>query len=205
MSNCLEIFYVSDTKIMCEEELKKSFEKYKAGDLKTRYNIIKSNIGLVIASAVEYVIDGYELEELLSIGSIGLIKAVDTYDITSNVKFLIYARDCINNEILINIKRKKIKCSDIDSNTSKDLKNRLDETFLEDFLCIMDSLSLEEIDAMRLYYGLDNYSYNQVSENFNMSKLAFLKLISNVLQKIKNKITKSDSLEDFIKKINKKQ
>ena len=204
MIDNFKFFYANDTEVMNETELQSNFEKYKTGDLKTRYNIIKSNIGLVISSAVEYVIDGYELEELLSIGSIGLIKAVDTYDITSNVKFLIYARDCINNEILINIKRKKIKCSDIDSNTSKDLKNRLDETFLEDFLCIMDSLSLEEIDAMRLYYGLDNYSYNQVSENFNMSKLAFLKLISNVLQKIKNKITNSDSLEDFIKKINKK-
>lgn len=204
MSNSLDVFYVSDTKIMSEKTLKENFEKYKAGDLKARYNIIKSNIGLVISNSVEYVIDGYELEELLSIGSIGLIKAVDTYDITSNVKFLIYARDCINNEILINIKRKKIRCSNIDSNTSKDLKNRLDETFLEDFLCIMDSLSIEEIDAMSSYYGLDNYSYNQVSENFNMSKLTFLKLISNVLQKVKNKITNSDSLEDFIKKINKK-
>ena len=82
-------------------------------------------------------------------------------------------------------------------------KYKLSEISVDNFLCIMDSLSLEEIDAMRLYYGLDNYSYNQ--ENFNMSKLAFLKLISNVLQKIKNKITKSDSLEDFIKKIIKKQ
>ena len=53
MSNCLEIFYVSDTKIMCEEELKKSFEKYKAGDLKTRYNIIKSNIIKSVYPAAE--------------------------------------------------------------------------------------------------------------------------------------------------------
>ena len=49
MSNCLEIFYVSDTKIMCEEELKKSFEKYKNGNLNARYNIIRANVGLVIS------------------------------------------------------------------------------------------------------------------------------------------------------------
>lgn len=204
MSNCLEIFYVSDTEIMSEEELKKSFQKYKNGNLNARYNIIRANVGLVISIAKNYYKDGYELEELLSIGSIGLIKAVDTYDFGDEISFLTYAKNCINNEILINIKRKKIRCSNIDSNTSKDLKNRLDETFLEEFLCIMDSLSIEEIEAMSLYYGLDNYSYNQVSENFNMSKFTFLKLISNVLQKIKNKLMKSDSLEDFIKKINKK-
>lgn len=199
MSNCLEIFYVSDTKIMCEEELKKSFEKYKNGNLNARYNIIRANVGLVISIAKNYYKDGYELEELLSIGSIGLIKAVDTYDFGDKISFLTYAKTCINNEILINIRRRNIKCS----NVRRASKNKLSEISVDNFLCIMDSLSLEEIDAMRLYYGLDNYSYNQ--ENFNMSKLAFLKLISNVLQKIKNKITKSDSLEDFIKKIIKKQ
>ena len=199
MSNCLEIFYVSDTKIMCEEELKKSFEKYKNGNLNARYNIIRANVGLVISIAKNYYMNGYELEELLSIGSIGLIKAVDTYDFGDKISFLTYAKTCINNEILINIRRRNIKCS----NVRRASKNKLSEISVDNFLCIMDSLSLEEIDAMRLYYGLDNYSYNQ--ENFNMSKLAFLKLISNVLQKIKNKITKSDSLEDFIKKIIKKQ
>lgn len=201
MSNCLEIFYVSDIKIMSEKELKKSFEKYKNGNLNARYNIIRANVALVISVAKNYYMNGYELEELLSIGSIGLIKAVDTYDFSEEISFLTYAKTCINNEILINIRRKNIKCS----NVRRASKNKLSEISIDNFLCIMDSLSLEEIDAMSSYYGLYNYSYNQVSENFNMSKLAFLKLISNVLQKIKNKITKSDSLEDFIKKINKKQ
>lgn len=201
MSNCLEIFYVSDIKIMSEKELKKSFEKYKNGNLNARYNIIRANVALVISVAKNYYMNGYELEELLSIGSIGLIKAVDTYDFSEEISFLTYAKTCINNEILINIRRKNIKCS----NVRRASKNKLSEISVDNFLCIMDSLSLEEIDAMSSYYGLYNYSYNQESENFNMSKLAFLKLISNVLQKIKNKITKSDSLEDFIKKINKKQ
>ena len=86
---------------LTKEDLNYLFFKYQDGDLSAREEIIKHNARL-ISLVIEKVDKNYnDKEELFSIGMIGLIKAVDTFDIGKNLSFANYACICIKNEMLM--------------------------------------------------------------------------------------------------------
>ena len=89
------------------EEVYDCFEKMKSGDMAAREKIIIHNIRLVISEVMKYLGGPYELQELVSIGMIGLIKSVDTFDISKGVNFSSYFVKCINNEILMFMRSEK--------------------------------------------------------------------------------------------------
>ncbi len=76
-----------------------------AGDAGVRRLLIEHNIRLVVYIARRFENTGTPLEDLVSIGSIGLIKAVNTFDATKNIKLATYASRCIENEILMYLRR----------------------------------------------------------------------------------------------------
>ena len=93
-------------KVLSEDELKFYFSRYKTGDVEARNIIITSNIRLVFNRVLKVFINlPYEKNELIEVGLIGLIKAVDTFDYTKNIKFNSYAARCIENEILMFIRK----------------------------------------------------------------------------------------------------
>ena len=92
---------------LSKEELYQCFQKYYSGDKEAKEKIIKSNIRLVIHQALKFYNTPYEQEELISVGLIGLLKSVDTFDETRGVSFVTYASHCINNEILMFIRVNK--------------------------------------------------------------------------------------------------
>ena len=226
MIDNFKFFYANDTEVMNETELQSNFEKYKTGDLKAREKIIKSNIRLVILIAKKYNVEGCDLEDLVSIGTIGLIKAVDTYDIKRQIRFSTYAVRCIDNEILINIRKNKIKknsiqtvniedallCDfegnelkylDILEDKNSDFVTEIIDNFLSsELLSIINSLTEKEKMLITLYFGFDGNKYKQkeIAHMLGISQSYISRLISHVLKKIKIKIMKEGSLDDFAKK-----
>lgn len=92
-----------------EEELSYII-KCQNGEIEAKNKLIEHNLRLVVFLAKKYENTGYELEDLVSIGSIGLIKGIETYKIDKNIKLATYASRCIANEILMFLrKNKKIK------------------------------------------------------------------------------------------------
>lgn len=83
-----------------QEETAELFEKYKHNnDLEAREKLISHNLRLVVFAIKKMVMRRKRFEDLFSVGSCGLIKAVDTYDIEKNYNFVTYAVKCIQNEI----------------------------------------------------------------------------------------------------------
>lgn len=77
------------------------------GDLIARDILIKHNLRLVASIAKKFVSSGIEIDELISIGTIGLIKAIDTYESTKGAQLATYAYHCIDNEILMYLRSDK--------------------------------------------------------------------------------------------------
>ena len=91
------------------EEEKYYLEKYRAGDLAARNTLIERNLRLVAHVVKKYQTPDQETDDLISIGTIGLIKAVQTFDPAKNSKLGTYAAKCIENELLMLFRsRKKI-------------------------------------------------------------------------------------------------
>ena len=81
-------------------EEKEKLKRWKDGDLTARNILIERNMRLVAHVAKKYVADGREMDDLISIGTIGLIKAINTFDSEKNSKLATYAAKCIDNAIL---------------------------------------------------------------------------------------------------------
>ena len=75
------------------------------GDKSVRRVLIERNLRLVVYIARKFENTGIGIEDLVSIGTIGLIKAVNTFDVDKNIKLATYASRCIENEILMYLRR----------------------------------------------------------------------------------------------------
>ncbi|MGI5901238.1 MAG: RNA polymerase sporulation sigma factor SigE [Desulfitobacteriia bacterium] len=104
-----EIFYVGSSEALPpplsldeEENLIRRLEK---GDLSVKDTLIERNLRLVVYISRKFENTGIGIEDLVSIGTIGLIKAVNTFDPTKRIKLATYASRCIENEILMYLRR----------------------------------------------------------------------------------------------------
>ena len=147
------------------------------GDMEARNKLIEHNVRLVVFLAKKYENTGYDLEDLVSIGSIGLIKGINTYKMDKNIKLATYCSRCIANEILMFLRKNKRRKSEIsfedalnydaegnelhledilgtdDDIVYKEFENKIDKKMLENEL---NSLSDRERHIMKLRYGLNN-------------------------------------------------
>ena len=87
------------------EEERDCLERAAAGDLTARNTLIEHNLRLVVYIARRFENTGVNLEDLISIGTIGLIKAVNTFRPDRNIKLATYSSRCIENEILMHIRK----------------------------------------------------------------------------------------------------
>ena len=105
------IFYVGKTDALPEPLSKEDEEKYvklkEKGDIKAKEKLIEHNLRLVVFLAKKYESTNIDLEDLVSIGSIGLIKAINTFSLDKNIKLATYASRCIDNEILMYLRKNK--------------------------------------------------------------------------------------------------
>ena len=132
------MFFVGSTDKL-PEPLSKEMEEYYLirstdGDITARDKLIEHNLRLVVFLAKKYENTKVDLEDLVSIGTIGLIKGIKTYSMDKNIKLATYASRCIDNEILMYLrKNKKIKTEvSFDESLSFDMDGN--ELHLEDIL-----------------------------------------------------------------------
>ncbi|GBF11968.1 RNA polymerase sporulation sigma factor SigE [Tepidibacillus infernus] len=104
-----EIYYIGGSETLppplTREEEELLLEKLPTGDNAVKSMLIERNLRLVVYIARKFDNTGVNIEDLVSIGSIGLIKAVNTFDIDKKIKLATYASRCIENEILMFLRR----------------------------------------------------------------------------------------------------
>ena len=152
------IFYVGSSDIL-PEPLSKDEEiyyvtKFLEGDNDARNILIERNLRLVVFLAKKYENTKIDLEDLVSIGTIGLIKGVNTYRLDKNIKLATYASRCIDNEILMYLRKTKRKKSEISFEDSLSFDSEGNELHLEDILGTEDDIVtkplLDELDRKLL-------------------------------------------------------
>ena len=95
------------------EEEKEVFARLSQGDASARRTLIEHNLRLVVYIARKFETSGIGMEDLISIGTIGLIKAVNTFCPEKNIKLATYASRCIENEILMVLRKTQNQRSEI--------------------------------------------------------------------------------------------
>lgn len=104
------VFYIKNKeglpKPLNSDEENQYLESFMNGDEQARKKLIIHNLRLVVYVAKKYDVSTSEMEDLISIGTIGLIKAVNTYKLDKNIKLVTYASRCIENEILMYLRKK---------------------------------------------------------------------------------------------------
>lgn len=116
------------------------------GDLMARNKLIEHNLRLVVFLSKKYENTGLELEDLVSIGTLGLIKAVKTYRLDKNIKLATYASRCIENEILMDLRKNKKRRSEISLEDSLSYDSEGNELRLEDILGTEDDIVTKNIE-----------------------------------------------------------
>ena len=132
------IFYVGATD-MLPEPLSREMEDYYVGlkddgDLKAKDILIEHNLRLVVFLAKKYENTGVDLEDLVSIGTIGLIKGINTFSRDKNIKLATYASRCIDNEILMYLRKNKRIKAEVSIDASLSFDGEGNELHLEDVL-----------------------------------------------------------------------
>lgn len=190
--------------------------------------MIEHNIKLVINQVVKkFNNTPYDKEELVSVGLIGLIKAVDAFDYTKNFKFTTYAYRCINNEILmyINKNKKNLDVISLDQpiSTNEDFINITQKDLLvdESVNFVYDYERKELIEAIKpslnflsdlerkfviLYFGfIDDREYTQseIAKQEHMSQSHVSRIINRAIKKIALRL-KKEKLVEFLNNTQKK-
>ena len=136
---------VSFPKPLTEKEEKFYIKQYEQGDLQARHILIERNLRLVAHVAKKYATQPQMLEEYISIGTIGLIKAVNTYRSSRKVKLATYAARCIENEILMSIRASRKFTSEVSLNVPIGTDKDGNEINLND---ILGTYPIEIVDSI---------------------------------------------------------
>lgn len=116
------------------------------GDIKARNILVEHNLRLVAHIIKKYYHCISDQDDLVSIGTIGLIKAINTYDIEKNIKLSSYASRCIENEILMHFRNSKKSSQDISLNEAIDSDKDGNPLTLMDIMSVEDNI-LDDIDT----------------------------------------------------------
>ena len=160
------IWYVGSSEALppplTNEEEQKYLQKLKAGERGVRNILIERNLRLVVYIARKFENTGINIEDLVSIGTIGLIKAVNTFDPDKLIKLATYASRCIENEILMYLRRSNKTKTDVSFDEPLNIDWDGNELLLSDVLgtendVIYKSLE-EEVDKKLLYLAMAKLS-----------------------------------------------
>ena len=213
------IFYVGATDILPppleREEEDKLIDLSFKGDNSARNKLIEHNLRLVVFLAKRYENTKVDLEDLVSIGSIGLIKGINTFSKDKNIRLATYCSRCIDNEILMFLRKTKKSKTDISFEESLSFDADGNELHLEDILGTEKDIvtkpldeeldkqllrnELEKLDSrdkeiMCLRYGLYGYSemtQKDVADKLKISQSYISRIEKKVINKLKTVILKN--------------
>ncbi len=213
-----KVHYVGSNEVLppplSSEEEQELLSRLQAGDLVVRTPLIERNLRLVVYIARKFENTGISIEDLVSIGTIGLIKAVNTFDPGKNIKLATYASRCIENEILMHLRAtKKLKGevmlqdpigSDKEGNeitlmdilsSDEDVGEKVElKIEQERLLEKMDRLGKREREVLALRYGLDGgprKTQREISKRLGISR----SYVSRIEKKAINKLQDAMSVD----------
>lgn len=204
-------------KPLSEDEERELFLKSrKEGDASAREKLILHNLRLVAHIVRKYYSSHKNSEDLVSVGTIGLVKAVDSFDITNGARFATYASKCIQNEILMYFRSQKRLACEVSINDTIDIdRDGNPLTYIDVISC--DESITEEVDrkmrqtkARRLVdnmlgererriiilrYGLDGkepLTQREVAERFNISRSYVSRIEKGALLRLRDAFGEDD-------------
>lgn len=220
-SNQGEIYYIGGNDVLPpplegEEEARCIRNVIEKDDQDSRAKLIEHNLRLVVYIAKKFDNTGVGVEDLISIGSIGLIKGINTFNPTKNIKLATYASRCIENEILMYLRKNnktKLEVSideplnvDWDGNElllsdilgteedviSKDIESEVEKNLLYKAI---GKLNHRERVIVEMRYGLNNadgeeMTQKEVADSLGISQSYISRLEKKIIQRLKREIVK---------------
>lgn len=212
-----EIYYIGGSEVL-PPPLKPDEEKYYISKLKTDESVksvlIERNLRLVVYIARKFDNTKIAIEDLISIGTIGLIKAVNTFDPDKNIKLATYASKCIENEILMYLRRtsrlrseisfdeplnidwdgNKLLLSDILGTEGdivfKDIGTEIDKDLINEAI---EKLSVRERTIVEMRFGLNNNeerTQKEVADELGISQSYISRLEKRIIKRLKKEMVK---------------
>ena len=216
--NKFPIFYIKGSQTLppplnvIEEE--KLLQKLMLNDQEAKQILVERNLRLVVYIAKKFENTGIDFEDLISIGTIGLMKAINTFNLDKNIKLATYASRCIENEILMQLRRNtktkneisideplnkdgdgnELLLSDIlgtdNDITSKAIEDEVDMKLLKNAISKLDK---REKYIMQLRFGIDSdqkeKTQKEVADMLGISQSYISRLEKKIMNKMKKEIT----------------
>ncbi|AEH53087.1 RNA polymerase, sigma 28 subunit, SigE [Heyndrickxia coagulans 2-6] len=146
-----EVYYIGGNEALppplSKEEEEMLLKKLPAGDKAARSLLIERNLRLVVYIARKFENTGINIEDLISIGTIGLIKAVNTFNPEKKIKLATYASRCIENEILMYLRRNNKLRSEVSFDEPLNIDWDGNELLLSDVLGTDDDIITRDLEA----------------------------------------------------------
>ena len=210
------LFYINSPQVLppplSKEKEAKLTEDLQKGDSYARNKLIEHNLRLVVYIAKKFENSGVNIEDLISIGTIGLIKGVNTFRADKNIKLATYASRCIENEILMHLRKVNQQKTDISLDEPLNVDWDGNELLLSDVLgsdgleindnieqederrllhTCMESLSGRERLIMDMRFGMDGekeHTQKEVADILGISQSYISRLEKRIILKLKRDI-----------------
>ncbi len=201
---------------LSSEEEKSCLIKAREGDKSARSKLIEHNLRLVAHIVKKYDVKEKDVDDLISIGTIGLIKGIDSFKYDKNIKLTTYCAKCIQNEILMYFRNNKKRINDVSLNDSigydkdgneinlidviksndEDILTKLhNKDSIETLLEYLKILNKREKEIIIKRYGLFNnkeLTQKEISEQLNISRSYVSRIEKRALLKIYKKFIKNN-------------
>ena len=200
---------------LSERQERECLEKIRQGDKEARNTLVEHNLRLVAHIVKKYYAVSGEQDDLISIGTIGLIKAAATFDSSKNIRFATYASRCIENEVLMFFRSRRKTAGDIslddpidtdrDGNSltlmdimsdENDIVSQLDLYIQAEKLrrYFDRCLDMREQQVLRLRYGLNNrlpLTQREVAKKLGISRSYISRIEKRAVEKLKEEFDKN--------------
>jgi RNA polymerase sporulation-specific sigma factor len=200
---------------LCKQEEQAVFRRLAEGDPAARDVLIEHNLRLVVYIARKFENTGVGIEDLVSIGTLGLIKAVQTFEPQKKIKLATYASRCIENEILMYLRKSANRRTEVSIDEPLNVDWDGNELLLSDvlgsdadevsrgmerederlhLLRVIDTLSPREKEIMTLRFGLygsAEYTQKQVADRLGISQSYISRLEKKIIARLKDALEQS--------------
>lgn len=213
-----DLFYIGGSDVLppplSREEEGKLLQQYAEGSMEARNILIERNLRLVVYIAKKFESAGTNVEDLISIGTIGLIKAINTFKLDKNIKLATYASRCIENEILMHLRRtskqksevsldeplnvdwdgNELLLSDILGTENDTVYTRLEDEINKKLLYgAMKKLEPREQELVEMRFGIKSgkeMTQKEVADRLGISQSYISRLEKRIITRLQNEIKK---------------
>ena len=214
------VFFINGTEALArplpKDEEERLLSELHLGREETKQKLIEHNLRLVVYIAKKFENTGLDIEDLISVGSIGLIKAVNSFKYEKNIKLATYSSRCIENEILMHLRKVLKNRGDVSIDEPINTDSDGTEIHLGDVICIqqdeaaaeldlsveknllwlaVNKLSIREQEIMQLRFGLgggEERTQKEVAEMLCISQSYISRLEKKILARLRRELKKME-------------